>query len=170
MKNRRNSQIKEGPVSSRSQNSRGRETSSSSLNNKTKEANNSRNKGQVEPSSSSKTNRGKAEISRRTTSSQLSKRIRALVAKEAAKDLQLPTTTSFQSLILVRAARPPTTATFLNTRARRFTRRSSSWFSICKATSWSIRTKFASRLFTPCATFSTITRATPESPSTLRLN
>ena len=169
MKNRRNSQIKEELPSSRSQNSRGRETNSSSLNNKTKEANNSRNKGQVGPSSSSRTNRGKAEISRRTTSSQLSKRIRALVAKEAAKDLQLPTT-SFQSLILVRAARPPTTATFLNTRARRFTRRSSSWFSICKATSWSIRTKFASRLFTPCATFSMITRATPESPSTLRLS
>ena len=169
MKNRRNSQIKEEPPSSRSQNSRGRETNSSSLNNKTKEANNSKNKGQVAPSSSSRTNRGKAEISRRTTSSQLSKRIRALVAKEAAKDLQLPTT-SFQSLILVRAARPPTTATFLNTRARRFTRRSSSWFSICKATSWSIRTKFVSRLFTPCATFSMITRATPESPSTLRLS
>ena len=170
MKNRRNSKIKEEPPSSRSQNSRGKETNSSSLNNKTKEASSNRNKGQEAPSSNSKTNRGKAEISRRITSSQLSKQIRALVAKEAAKDLQLPTATSFQSLILVRAAKPPITATFLSTRARRFTRRSSSWFSICKATSWSIQTKFASRLFTPCATFSMITRATPESPSTLRLN
>ena len=168
MKNRRNRQIKEEP-SSKSQNSRGKETNSSQ-NNKIKEANNSRSKEQVAPSNSSKTNRRKAEISRQTTSSQLSKLIRAQVAKEAAKGLQITTATSFQSLILVRVAKPPTTATFPNIQARRFTRRSSSQFSICKATSWSIRTKFASRLFTPCATSSMITRATPESPSTLRLN
>ena len=123
MKNRRNRQIKEEP-SSKSQNSRVKETNSSQ-NNKIKEANNSRSKEQVAPSNSSKTNRRKAEISRQTTSSQPSKLIRAQVAKEAAKDLQI-TTTSFQSLILVRVAKPPTTATFPNIQAHRFTRRSSS--------------------------------------------